>query len=335
MLMLSDNPGIGGLEKHTQELASAIAKQGHSVSLAAAPQHLEKIEGVTCHAVNARRSRNSITLLVEILRVIREGNYQVLHAQGTKAAFVVQRLAPFIKKHVRVASIHGFKSRYPKAVAFHQLIAVSKALANDINQAEVTVVYNGTSVAKQGPAKPSQAVVNPVWLAVGRLAPVKRFDFLIETFRFCSGTLLIAGEGPEQQRLQALIESTGQTDKIQLLGFRTDIPSLMSAADGVVISSEREGFSYVCAEALLLGKPVISTDVPIANEVLPKDHIYQGDEAAEFARLLQQDLTAATANQAGARAFAKEKLSLSAMADNTVEVYQKASETLALERSKK
>ncbi|MBJ6138723.1 glycosyltransferase [Marinobacter litoralis] len=326
MLMLSDNPGIGGLEKHSRELASALTDLGHCVSIAAAPQHLAPMGGVRRIPVNAQRSRNSIPLLMTILRIIRQGDYQILHAQGSKAASVLQRLAPFIRNHARVASLHGFKSRYPKTGAFDQLIAVSRALAYDINQPEVTVVFNGTSVPHPAPARLPGKPISPVWLAVGRLAPVKGFDFLIDAFQFCQGTLLIAGDGPEHQRLQSLIDATGQAGKVKLLGFRTDIPSLMAAADGVVISSQREGFSYVCAEALLLGKPVVSTNVPIANEVLPKSHILQGRNPTEFSRLLNLDLQSVSEEQTEARAFAYEKLSLSAMATNTVAVYRKASE---------
>ncbi|MBZ0332617.1 glycosyltransferase [Marinobacter sp. AL4B] len=333
MLMLSDNPGIGGLEKHTRELACALTDKGHQVTVAAASQHLDAMGGSYGIPVDAQRSRNSLSLLLRVVKIIREGRYQVIHAQGTKAAFVLQRLAPFLKNHARVASIHGFKSRYPKAGAFHKLIAVSKALASDINHPNVTVVYNGTSVIHQAPAALPPDAALPVWLAVGRLAPVKAFDRLIEAFQFCPGTLLIAGDGPEHHHLQTRIAATGQTDKIQLLGFRSDIPALMASADGVVISSDREGFSYVCAEALLLGKPVISTDVPIANEVLPNEHIFTGGEPAEFGRILLQDLQAVTASQLNARAFANETLSLSAMATNTVAVYQQALNKLASERS--
>ncbi|MCK0107583.1 glycosyltransferase [Marinobacter sp. S0848L] len=333
MLMLSDNPGIGGLEKHTRELACALSNMGHQISVAAAPQHLEALEGPCAIPVEAQRSRNSPALLFRLVNIIREGHYQVIHAQGTKAAFVLQRLAPFIKKYARVASIHGFKSRYPKAEAFHNLIAVSKALANDINYPKVTVVYNGTSVSNRAPAALSPNIKAPIWLAVGRLAPVKAFDRLIEAFQFCPGTLLIAGDGPEHLSLKERIDATGQTGKVRLLGFRTDIPALMTAADGVIISSDREGFSYVCAEALLLGKPVMSTDVPIANEVLPKEHIFNGHEPIEFARFLQQDLRAVAASQAKARAFARDTLSLSAMAANTVSVYQQALDKCAPERS--
>ena len=98
----------------------------------------------------------------------------------------------------------------------------------------------------------------------------------------------------------------------------------MAAADGVVISSEREGFSYVCAEALLLGKPVISTDVPIANEILPEKHIFRGEDPKRFAAYLSQDTSTLVAEQAEAQAFAADQLSLSSMASQTLNVYQRA-----------
>ena len=324
MLMLSDSPGIGGLEKHTRELSKAMLALDHQVEVAAAPQHLEDLGGITTYPVNAQRSRNSPALLLATLRIIRAGNYDVLHAQGTKAAFVLQRLAPFTKRQVRIATIHGFKSRYPRADAFHQLIAVSQALATDMAQPGVTVIYNGVAVKPQAPALLPAGTKRPVWLAVGRLAPVKGFDFLISAFPYCPGTLLIAGDGPEQQRLEELISSTHQSDTVKLLGYRTDVPALMAAADGVVISSEREGFSYVCAEALLLGKPVISTDVPIANEVLPKECIFRGGKPAQFASLLKQAPSSVTTKQAEARAFAAHRLSLPTMTGQTLNVYQKA-----------
>lgn len=322
MLMLSDNPGTGGLEKHTQELATAIIALGHEVDLAAAPQHLEGLTGVA-YPLNTQRSRNSPILLLAILRIIRAENYDILHAQGTKAAFVLQRLAPFTKRQVRVASIHGFKSHYPKTDAFHQLIAVSQALANDIAQPGVTVIYNGVSVAPQAPAPLPAGIEKPVWLAVGRLAPVKGFDFLIHAFQHCKGTLFIAGDGPEKHNLQQIITDTQQCDKVRLLGFRRDIGALMSAADGVVISSEREGFSYVCAEALLSDKPVISTNVPIANEFLPTRSICSAKISKDFARYLNQDLEALKWSQADARKIACEKLTLQAMTEQTLTVYQK------------
>lgn len=322
MLMLSDNPGTGGLEKHTQELATAIIALGHEVDLATAPQHLEGLTGAA-YPINTQRSRNSPALLLAILRIIWAGNYDILHAQGTKAAFVLQRLAPFVKRQVRVATIHGFKSRYPKTDAFHQLIAVSQALANDIAQPGVTVIYNGVSVAPKAPAPLPAGIEKPVWLAVGRLAPVKGFDFLINAFQFCPGTLFIAGEGPEHNRLEKLIGSTRQSANVKLLGFRTDVPALMAATDGVVISSSREGFSYVCAEALLLGKPVISTDVPIANEFLPEDYIIPtGASPEEFARHLNINLDTAYASQAPARKRAHTELTIEAMTKSTIQIYR-------------
>lgn len=325
MLMLSDNPDTGGMEKHARELSSELARLGHTVTLAAASQHLSDLEpAVKTRALDTGGSRNSPFLLLTVLRLIRANGFDVIHAQGTKAAFVLQRLTPFTRSLMRVATIHGFKSRYPKAAAFHQLIAVSQALATDIAQPGVTVIYNGVSVIPQAPALLPKETERPVWLAVGRLVSVKGFDFLIRTFQYCPGTLLIAGDGPERQRLADLISSTHQSETVKLLGFRSDVPALMAAADGVVISSEREGFSYVCAEALLLGKPVISTDVPIANEILPEKHIFRGEDQKRFAAYLSQDTSTLVAEQAEAQAFAADQLSLSSMASQTLNVYQRA-----------
>lgn len=322
MLMLSDNPGIGGMEKHTRELATAMGAQGQQVEIAAAAQHLKDLEGITSYPLNTHRSRNSPALLLAILHLIRTGNYDILHAQGTKAAFVLQRLASFTRRQFRIATIHGFKSRYPRASAFHRLIAVSQALANDMKQPGVTVIYNGVSATPQAPALLPAGTKRPVWLAVGRLVPVKGFDFLIRAFQACPGTLLIAGEGPEQQRLDDLVSSTGQSNTVKLLGFRKDVPALMAAADGVVISSEREGFSYVCGEALLLGKPIISTNVPIANEFLPEHHIASTDTPEAFADCLNQDLSRLSTEQSDARQQAAKLLSPATMTERTLTIYR-------------
>lgn len=226
-----------------------------------------------------------------------------------------------IKKCRLIATIHGFKSRYPKAKAFDQLIAVSKTLAEAIGQPGVSVVYNGVALPTTRHVQAPQAEA-PVWLAAGRLVPVKGFRQLIEAFQHCPGSLLIAGDGPEREALQQLIDTTGQQNRIHLLRHRNDVPDLMNATAGVIISSEREGFSYVCAEALLLGKPVISTKVPIANELLPPQHLVDLTKPEMLANCLRTPASELLATQGEARAIAARNLTLDAMIDNTLNIYR-------------
>jgi glycosyltransferase involved in cell wall biosynthesis len=324
LLMVSKGEGTGGMEKHCQDLANGLCARAHSVTCASSSYHQSQLgPGVKTIALDTRASRFSPSLLISVLRIIREGRFDIVHAQGSKAAAVLQMLAPFIHQAKLVATIHNFKSTYPKAKVFCRIIAVSKKLAADIGHGNVATVYNGITPPRgSGLSAPLPAHLDhPVWLSVGRLVPAKGFDFLIDAFQHVKRTLLIAGSGPEHENLKQQIRITAQQEKIVLLGHREDIPALMNFADGVVISSRREGFSYVFAEALLAGKPVIATDVPIANEFLDARFIHSGFAPEIFADILMTNTEELLKNQSDTRKRAESSLSLNKMIDNTNNVY--------------
>ena len=330
LVMVSANPGVGGLEKHTRELANGLAKAGHRVTVICATAHQHGLaQGIGRIALNPKQSRYNPLLLARLYKHIRDGKYNVVHAQGTKAAALIATLARFSHSlaPALVASFHGFKSRYPALHRFTAVIAVSNALAEHLPCAKVQVVYNGLP-AEYGEATPSETLITstpkPVWLAVGRLVSVKGFDFLIDSFKDVKGCLYIAGDGPDKALLKQKIRDNELQHRVTLLGHRDDIPALMAASNGVVISSQREGFSYVFAEAMLASKPVISTNVPIANEFLPEHHIYRGNTRDGFASLLNSDLHTVYHDQACARERAYKELTIEAMINSTVAVYHKA-----------
>jgi glycosyltransferase involved in cell wall biosynthesis len=327
LIMVSANPGVGGLEKHTCELANGLAQAGHRVTVVCAKAHqhglAQKIEHIV---LNPKQSRYNPLLLAKLYKHIRNGKYDVVHAQGTKAAALIATLARFslALAPALVASFHGFKSRYPALHRFTAVIAVSNALAKHLPCARVHVVYNGLPT-QHVEATPTQTLVTalpkPVWLAVGRLVSVKGFDFLIDSFKGVKGCLYIAGDGPDKVLLQQKIHDNELQHRVTLLGYRNDISELMAACDGVVISSQREGFSYVFAEAMLASKPVISTNVPIANEFLPEHYIYRGKSPDDFASLLNSHLGAMFDDQAAARERAKKELTIQSMINSTLAVY--------------
>lgn len=325
LLMMSKGTGLGGMEKHVQELANGLCAKGHSVTCASSVNHQSLLaDDVKKITLNTKRSRYSPNLLIRLLKITRNGQFDVVHAHGSKAAAVLQLLAPFLSRTKLIATIHNFKSTYPKPHAFTRIIAVSKKLAMDVGYSNVTVVYNGIAPKSSlnSPTVLLPESTRPIWLAVGRLVPAKGFDFLINAFRHASGTLFIAGAGPDHAKLSEQILSTSQAGKIKLLGHRDDIPALMEQADGVVISSYREGFSYVFAEALLAGKPVIATDVPIANEFLESQFIHSDFDPKTFGKMLNTEIKKLTYNQLNARERAQNLLSLDKMVEETINVYQ-------------
>jgi glycosyltransferase involved in cell wall biosynthesis len=99
-----------------------------------------------------------------------------------------------------------------------------------------------------------------------------RFDFALE----------IAGEGPERDRLEALLRETGLTGRVRLLGHREDVARLMARSHALVVSSRTEGFSLALVEGLMHCDVVVSTRVGIAPEILPDELLVRAEDMAEI-----------------------------------------------------
>jgi glycosyltransferase involved in cell wall biosynthesis len=70
--------------------------------------------------------------------------------------------------------------------------------------------------------------------------------------------IIMVGEGPHEKALQRQIRNGNLEDRVVLLGYRDPMP-IYHAADAVMLPSQREGFSLVCAEAMSTGIPVLRT----------------------------------------------------------------------------
>ncbi|MFB7907226.1 glycosyltransferase family 4 protein [Kitasatospora sp. NPDC056076] len=104
----------------------------------------------------------------------------------------------------------------------------------------------------------------PLVLAVGRLVPQKAFGTLLDAAQELSALdpeplLLLAGDGPEAGPLRERVAA--EKLPVRLLGYRTDVPDLLAAADVVVVSSRWEARSLVVQEAMRAGVPVVATAV--------------------------------------------------------------------------
>jgi glycosyltransferase involved in cell wall biosynthesis len=104
-----------------------------------------------------------------------------------------------------------------------------------------------------------------VWLAAGRLMWKKNYPMMLRAMeRQRRSILLIAGAGPDEAELRAMAPGT-----VRFLGARTDLPDLMNAADGLVLSSTVEGLPMVLLEAAASGLPCVATAVGgVAEAVL-------------------------------------------------------------------
>lgn len=328
--MVMASRGNGGLEKHVRELAGELARQGHEIAIAAPAGFLTSLPAcIKPIPIPAHLGRYHPWLLLKLLLALRRGGYDLVHAQASKAAALLNQLRPFLKMPVLV-TLHNIKRDVRLYARFDHIIAVSQQLAASLPPNKTSLVYNGIAAPeavtidiRQHFAIPADY---PVLVAVGRLVHAKGFDVLLEAVDGLPLALLIVGDGPEYGRLAKRVQGLNPITRCLLVGHRDDAPSLMRAADAVVISSRREGFSYVCNEALLLGTCVLATDVPVANEVLPYDFIVPaGDAVSLRARLchwLGRRAEWAVLQQS-AREFAAAQFTLPVMVANTLAVYRR------------
>jgi glycosyltransferase involved in cell wall biosynthesis len=118
------------------------------------------------------------------------------------------------------------------------------------------------------------AIPNPRFvLLVSRLEERKGQLGFLPTFaeiakEFPDVVLLLAGEGPDQDRIAGRIRELGLSERVILAGFRKDVERLMAVAEIGLLTSRREGLPRVLVQYALAGLPIVATDIPGAREVV-------------------------------------------------------------------
>ncbi|MBI2706175.1 MAG: glycosyltransferase [Actinobacteria bacterium] len=126
----------------------------------------------------------------------------------------------------------------------------------------IHLMYNGLALEDVGTRARSDT---PMFLALGRLAPNKRLDLLLEHWKAVrpatGGRLVIVGDGPEQGRLAQLVAGD---DSVELAGKVTERrkAELLSEAWLLVHTARHEGWGLVIMEAAACGTPAVAYDVP-------------------------------------------------------------------------
>ena len=171
-----------------------------------------------------------------------------------------------------------FKSEYE---TIGTICCVSKCNAERLHKElpSVKVDYNynpidDTEIRKLG--NESIDIKRPdglLFVTVGRHSPEKGFGRLINIMKQLKEQgykfhLWIIGDGPLSVELNHLRTDSGVEEYVQFLGHQDNPHKFTSKADLFICSSFREGYSTACTEAIMLGVPVITTNVSGAEELI-------------------------------------------------------------------
>jgi glycosyltransferase involved in cell wall biosynthesis len=108
-----------------------------------------------------------------------------------------------------------------------------------------------------------------VVLTPARLHPQKGHAYLLEAAaRVPDATFVLAGDGPLRLELETQARALGIADRCLFLGYRSDVPDLLAAADLLVLPSLFEGLPVSVLEAMAAERPVVATAIGGTDEAI-------------------------------------------------------------------
>jgi len=297
--------GMGGAEKQALAVAERMVRRGHDVALIVLMPPVAEEWAAPLHKIHLGISPSPaswISGLMRARRFVRDFRPDLIHSHSYHANIFGRLLKLVIPRAAVISTVHNvYEGGWTRMLAYRlteslsrRTVAVSEAAAERfvrlkaIPARKSCVIANGIDAEEFAPdgrrRKLTRAEMEPepragrgdfVWIAIGRIALAKDYPNLIRAFakvwaKGHDARLWIAGEGMEQDvsALQRLAVELGACDAIRFLGLRRDIPALLDATDGFVLSSAWEGMPLALGEAMAMEKPVVATDVGGVRELV-------------------------------------------------------------------
>lgn len=304
--MVVNNMDVGGLEKVVLNLLSSLPPERYELSLAClkGPGKLydqvklppdQRLVLTSDRLTSVGFAKFDFRTLSGLRKFFRDKQIDVVHAHNFAPLIYAGLAAHSLPNRPRVVySEHNqVNSASPadlKKFAYYirladEAVAVSKNLEDILVhklrvKTRVRTIKNGIDDRRfdgvTGDRVRKELGVGPDDVLIGTavvLSKQKGITFLMtaaaEVLKRCpNAKFVVAGDGPLRAELEAELATKNLGDKFRLLGYRSDIPELLSAYDVYVLPSLWEGLPLALLEALRLGKFIVCTTVGGNPEVV-------------------------------------------------------------------
>lgn len=158
-------------------------------------------------------------------------------------------------------------------VAISQMVYENCVRAFSNNSPKIFKIYNGINLSKYS-AVTTKLKDNIDVIYVARFDDGKNHSFLVNVWKRLNELnykhirLFLVGDGKNFIDISNKIKDNKLNDTIFTLGYRTDIPELLSKADFAVFPSDFEGFSISLLEYMASRLPIITSDIPPFREII-------------------------------------------------------------------
>ena len=288
-------PHIGGIEKVMFDLTEGLNRRGVECDVLCSnkePKYVEELDrGYSVIRTRSYGIYHSVSITPQIISKLRrvQDGYDIIHIHlpdpmaaaalylgRPKAALVLHWHGDVIRQKLLLPIYRPFQTWMLKRsdavlATSPNYIEGSSALAPYISKCHVVPIgvdISGIDVSTERVRQIRERFKGKrIVLSIGRLTPYKGYEYLIEAARHLGDdyVILIAGSGELEGLLSRRIRDLGLTGKVHMLGrvMHEDVGSYYEASDVFCLSSvsKNEAFGIVQVEAMLFGKPVVSTNV--------------------------------------------------------------------------
>jgi len=288
---------FGGAETQVVRLVTELKMRGWSVCVVCMVKptaYMSQLEAqhIPFHSLDMKRGVPDVRAVFRLASLIRDFRPDIVHCHMFHANLLGRVTRLFCRIPALVCTAHNFRETSEQdGPTWHKelLYRITDPLAD-----KTTIICNAAfeRYVRVGavPRRKFQMIPNGIdtnhfmrsknrrknarealgissefaWLAVGRLVKQKDYPTLfraLELLKHEQFVLLLAGNGPLEEKLREECRTRGLERQVRFCGAREDILDLYSAADAFVMSSEFEGLSAALLEAASTGLPAVVTDV--------------------------------------------------------------------------
>ena len=308
----------GGAETHALQLMKELSLRGHQIIFIAASgaSGIENTpQGVLAEYRLPFQSLNpldKITAYRQLIEIVHRHQIDLVHAHHRTGGYFAEAIfrrtgVPYVITVHDIWHRAPFKSLHGRFL--RRMIAVSAFIQRGltekfgVTEAQVRVIHNGVDPARIEKASDEEAARlrekfgvggAVVFSLVARITKSKGHYDLIEALRLLPRDLnykcLIAGEGKDKKKLQALAARYGLGEKVVFCGFQSNVPALLKASDVILQPSHREPFGLSIVEGMFAGKaPLVSSSGGIP-EIVTNGHdgiVFPARDVAALAKGIQ------------------------------------------------
>jgi glycosyltransferase EpsF len=302
----------GGIEQFLYNYFSNMNLENFEIHiLTQEPRHYKFEEkfielGIKIYSVPTKKA-NFFGWLFGIIRILKQENYDIVHAHMTTKNFYVLILAKIFKVKVRISHSHenqqyiGIKKVFYKFFSFlsnifaTNFVACSKEAGKNlfgkkrVKNGEVTIIHNAIdldkfkyNVSTRNKIRNEYSISNNTFIIgnVGRLVPLKNHKFILKVFKEINSInknsmLMLIGDGLLKDEIRKIILDYNLENNVIMIDETQEIYSYYSAMDYFIFPSLNEGLGIVAIESQASCLKVI------ASSNLPME-IKQVDELVDF-----------------------------------------------------